>query len=239
MIQCADLTFSHSRRRPLYEELDLTFPTGRTVLLGPNGAGKTTLLRIIAGELRARSGAILLDGVPVAARQLRRRVSFMPQAIAPIRGLSTLEYTRYAAWLRGVSRSDTKAAALRALAQVALVDEQDRPSSKLSGGQLRRLGLAAALVSDPQVLLLDEPTASLDPEQRHRFRSVMQSVPDSLTTVVSTHQIDDVEDIYHQVAVLHTGSLAWSGTPEDFLGLAAGASRQQAEEAYLRIVGGS
>ena len=161
----------------------------------------------------------------------------MPQDIAPLPGLTVSEGVQYAAWLGGHSRRQAKESALEALFAVGLWDKRGEKSTRLSGGQLRRMGLASVLTGAPRVLLLDEPTAGLDPAQRHRFREVLLGLPSDLIVLVSTHQIDDVEDSYDQVRIMADGVLRWAGTPSKLLELAGGESRQQAERAYLRLVG--
>lgn len=195
--------------------MTVEFGPGRTLLLGPNGAGKSTLLRLLGGLLRPTGGRILLDGEPVLARSLQQLVGFMPREIAGLAGLTVFESVRYAAWLAGLPKRSALAAAKEAVAAVGLWDKRDAKSTDLSGGQLRRMGLASVLAGTPSVLLLDEPTAGLDPAQRHRFRDVLLGLPDDLIVVVSTHQVDDVDDSYHQVRVLADGELRWKGTPQE------------------------
>lgn len=150
---------------------------------------------------------------------------------------AVIEGVEYAGWLGGLSRRATRAAAREAVDRVGLGPQKDAKSTRISGGQLRRMGLACALVRTTKVLLLDEPTAGLDPAQRHRFRKVLADLPAELTVVVSTHQLDDVEDTYDRVGVIADGSLRWQGTPAQLLALAADGAKQQAEEAYLSLVG--
>lgn len=236
-VRTNELEFGYSARRKVVSGLSIAFGPGKTVLLGPNGAGKSTLLKLICGLLRPSQGAISVDGEVQKPSQLLRTVGFMPQAVAPMPGLTVVEAVQYSAWLGGLSNPDARRASDEALAMVGLEGKRDDRSTRLSGGQLRRLGMAEALTRTGNVLLLDEPTAGLDPAQRHRFREVLAGLPPELTVVVSTHQIDDVEDIYDQVRVMAHGTLKWEGTPEGLLALAPGKTRQQAEQGYLSLVG--
>jgi ABC-type multidrug transport system ATPase subunit len=231
------LEFGYSSHSAVIRGLSVAFGPGRTVLLGPNGAGKSTLLRLMCGLLRPQRGTVSLAERARPPKQLAREVGFMPQDVAPLSGLSVLEAVQYAAWLGGASGAAARTAAAGALVAVGLQEQLNQKSTRLSGGQLRRLGLACALTRTGQVLLLDEPTAGLDPAQRYRFREVLAELPPELTVVVSTHQLDDVEDIYDQVRVIARGQLRWQGTPDELLALAPGRTRQQAEEAYLALVG--
>ena len=165
-------------------------------MLGPNGAGNTTLLRLLAGDLRARSGQVSItkDGQrSVSGSSLRRQVAWMPQSVSAVAGLNVLEQVAYSGWLGGLP---TKVAMRRADGAVRLVlldDGRDAAATTLSGGQLRRVGLADALAMRADYLLLDEPMAGLDPAQRANFREVLKGLPDC-GLVVSTHQTDDVAD---------------------------------------------
>ena len=236
-IRTDGLEFGYSSRSAVISGLSVTFGPGKTVLLGPNGAGKSTLLKILCGLLRPQRGTVSLADRRCSPKQLTGEVGLMPQEVASLPGLSVLEAVRYAAWLGGTSGAAARIAADDAIAAVGLVEKRDQKSTRLSGGQLRRLGLACALTRTSRVLLLDEPTAGLDPAQRHRFREVLAGLPPELTVVVSTHQLDDVEDSYDQVRVLAHGQLRWQGTPDELLALAPGRTRQQAEQAYLALVG--
>ena len=230
------LDFSYSSA-PVLRSLGCRFGAGRTVLLGPNGAGKSTLFSVLSGVLRARSGTVLLPGSdgPASRRELRSRVGIMPQAIAPVPGLTVAEQVAYAGWLAGLPAGRASRRAGEVLDQVDLAGKADAKAGKLSGGQLRRVGLAQALVAEPEVLLLDEPTAGLDPAQRLRFRSVLHSIPGDRVTVVSTHQVDDITELYDLVAVIEEGQMRFTGTPQEFLAL-ADPGPSQAERAYLSLL---
>ena len=199
-------------------------PEGRPVLLGPNGAGKSTLLGLGASALMPAVGAVRAGGLSSSSRGdesgFRRAVGWMPRRVQGISGLTCREQVAYAGWLKGLTRGAAWDAAAGALDRVDLAAEAGRRSSELSGGQLRRLGLAQTLVHRADVLLLDEPTAGLDPNQRARFREVLRDVSDSTPVLVSTHQVDDLTDLFDTVVVIDHGHLRFTGTPGEFMALA-------------------
>ncbi|MEP7360765.1 MAG: ATP-binding cassette domain-containing protein [Chloroflexota bacterium] len=214
-------------------------PPGRSVLLGPNGAGKTTLLAIGADALAPNRGRVRLGELdPARGGQkiaYRRAVAWMPQRVRAIPGMTCREQVAYVGWLKGLSRSDAWTRAQRALEIVDLTERADATAAHLSGGQLRRLGLAQCLTHDSKVLLLDEPTAGLDPEQRARFRDVLLGLPD-VPVMVATHQVDDLADLFDAVAVMNHGKIVWQGSPAAFLALAPQASKHPGEDAFRLVL---
>jgi ABC-type multidrug transport system ATPase subunit len=236
-------TFAYPRRGSLFENFSLSLPPGRTVLLGPNGAGKSTLLGMLASTLKPAGGAVALEGVAKATRgsQLRRyrsQVGWLPQNVGIFPGLSVREHVAYTGWLKGLSRTDAWARSLHAVRQVDLSEKMNAPAKSLSGGQVRRMGIAGALVHDAQAILLDEPTAGLDPNQRVRFREILTVIPDSVVVVVSTHQTEDVHASYQEVVVLGEGTVRFQGSVAEFAGTApAGVDQRDAiAAAYSRYV---
>jgi len=167
---------------------------------------------------------------------MRRLIGWMPQSVQAIPGFTSQEQVAYAGWLKGMSRSKAWHHASVALDRVGLRSESGRLTSELSGGQRHRVGLAQLLVHDSEVLLLDEPTAGLDPTQRARFRELVREIGGSRPVVASTHQVDDLDDLFETVVVLEGGGIVFQGTVPEFLRLAAPNAPFAAESAYSALV---
>ncbi|WP_406286480.1 ATP-binding cassette domain-containing protein [Streptomyces sp. NBC_00209] len=234
-----NVTYAYRRwSRPILTDFTYALPVGLTVLLGPNGAGKSTLLKLAAGTIRPALGTVALDGVPSTARPYRHNVGWLPQHVQPMPQLTAREYVAYAGWLKGMAASTAHEKAAIALKRVNLTQQAAMKTHRLSGGQLRRLGVAATLVHDAQVLLLDEPTAGLDPQQRRAFRDVLASLSGQARILMSTHDIQDLAEEANHVTVLHAGRILHNGTAKEFLaytppGVAPG---RAAEAAYTTIL---
>ncbi|MGA4844441.1 ABC transporter ATP-binding protein [Streptomyces sp. G45] len=235
-IQFDACSYAYGRRKPaVLDRLTLTVPDGFTVLLGPNGAGKSTLLRLAAGVTRPTAGEVRLGPHSSRGREYRRAVAWMPQTITAMTGLTAREQVAYTGWLKGMSRADAWTAALEALARVELADRADVRTAQLSGGQLRRVGVAAALVHRATVLLLDEPTAGMDPTQRRVFRElVLTLVTGDVRVLMSTHDVGDLAEETHHVTVLGDGRVGFTGTTAAFLAHAPAGTPEarRAEAAY-------
>jgi len=200
---------------------------GITGLLGPNGAGKTTLMRMLATVLAPDAGRVRILGLnpSVGAERLaiRRRLGYMPQEPGFHRNFTAFEFVDYVAILKEhVDRHARHAEARRVLELVALGDVSQRKVKALSGGMRRRLALAQALLGDPRVLVLDEPTAGLDPEQRLRFRELVSDLAHDRVVLLSTHQTEDVAALCRSVLVLNNGSTLFEGTPRELAEVARG-----------------
>ncbi|GAA3289562.1 ATP-binding cassette domain-containing protein [Streptomyces cinereospinus] len=214
------------------------------MLLGPNGAGKSTLLALLASALRPSAGSVTLGDLDTRRRRdvqdYRRIVGWLPQQVRPVPGLRVREQTSYAGWLKGLSRQEAWERSRNALQQVGLEELADRPTAHLSGGQLRRLGIAQTLVHSAQVVLMDEPTAGLDPAQRRVFRCLLDSLRDQTTFVVSTHQTEDLAESYDSVILLDRGRIRFQGPIRSFLDLAPRqvAQERRAEAVYADLVAG-
>lgn len=208
--------------------LDFEVGPGVTILLGPNGAGKTTLLRCLATVMRPDGGTIEICGIRIGNepdnRAARSRLGYMPQTAGFNRALSVRRHLERVAVLRGIGDRPSRTVAIdMALEAVGLTSQSDRKIKALSGGMRRRLALSQALIGSPEVLILDEPTAGLDPEQRAVFRSIVGTVANSGASVlVSTHQPEDVMGISGSVMVLAQGRLHFQGTPDDLAEQARG-----------------
>jgi ABC-2 type transport system ATP-binding protein len=188
-------------------------------LLGPNGAGKTSLLRMLATVLPPSSGEIALLGrdprASAARRDIRQRLGYLPQNLGYYASFTVVEFVEYFALLKEMPSPAVPKAVAVAVERVDLGPKAKAKLRTLSGGMLRRVGIAQAIVNNPDLLLLDEPTAGLDPEQRVQFRSLMRSLGESATVIVSTHLVEDVGAACSEVALMSAGKIVFRGTPED------------------------
>ena len=224
-IEIADLTRRFGRTRAV-DGVDLRTGPGVFGLLGPNGAGKTTLLRMLATVIPPTSGSLrLLERNPSEhgpRREIRRRLGYLPQNLGYYPGFTVVEFVEYFALLKEVPPRQVPAAVAAAVERVGLGDKATAKLRTLSGGMLRRAGIAQAIVNEPELVLFDEPTAGLDPEQRVEFRSVLRELGERATVVVSTHLVEDVGAACAEVALMHQGSIAFQGTPEELVARGAG-----------------
>ncbi|TBL35464.1 ABC transporter ATP-binding protein [Verrucosispora sp. SN26_14.1] len=205
-------------RRLAVDGLDLALTTGVHGLLGPNGAGKTTLMRSLATVLAPTAGRLTLLGHPVDGRAdlraVRRGLGYLPQHFGFYPRFTVREFVGYMAWLKEMPKAAIPAAVQRAVDRVGLTDRADTRLKTLSGGMLRRAGIAQAIVNDPQLLLLDEPTVGLDPEQRLDFRELLRDLGTDSCVLVSTHMVEDVAAACTDVILINEGRLVWQGTAE-------------------------
>ncbi len=215
------------------------------MFLGPNGAGKSTVLSLAASMQRPDAGTVNYRGWTTTrradVRPYREQVSWLPQQVDCVPGLTAREQVAYVGWLKGMGRSDAWNRAMHALEQVEMRDHADRKVSELSGGQVRRIGVAQSLVHKAKVLLLDEPTAGMDPRQRRVFHNVLGKLADEVSVVLSTHDVSDLDDVYDNVVVLSGGAVQFSGSVGEFLALAqeGAAPGRLAENAYNAVVAGA
>src|SRR5215467_9475207 len=198
--------------------VDLRAGPGVFGLLGPNGAGKTSLLRIMATAIQPTSGRVrLLDRDPRGhgpRREIRRRLGYLPQNLGYYRGFTVAEFVEYFALLKEMPAARIPSAVAAAVDRVGLGDRSKARLRTLSGGMLRRVGIAQAIVNEPDLLLLDEPTAGLDPEQRVAFRALLRDLGQRATIVVSTHLVEDVGAACTEVALMDRGMIVFRGTPD-------------------------
>jgi ABC-2 type transport system ATP-binding protein len=208
------------------DDVSLDLSPGVVGLLGPNGAGKTTLLRMLATVLAPDRGSIeILERSTASGTEredIRRRLGYLPQDPGFHRGFRAFDFVDYVAILKGmVDRKARHDEVRRVLTLVGLDDVMHRRIRSLSGGMRRRVGIAQSLLGDPELLVLDEPTAGLDPEQRLRFRELLTDRPADRTVLLSTHQTDDVAALCQRVVVLHGGCVRFDGTSAELTAVAA------------------
>lgn len=213
---------------------------GVTALLGVNGAGKSTLLSICAGILPAGAGAVEILSRPLAERKSRkaalRSVAIMPQSASFPSNLTALDVVTYLGWLKGMPGAEAGRRAHESLAAVGLSKQTHKKCGSLSGGMLRRVALAQALVNAPAVILLDEPSTGLDPEQRRGMVELIRQLPS--TVLLSSHVVEDVEDLAQRVIVLDGGRVVFDDTVDALTaGLAVGGRRSVVEAGFFRAIG--
>lgn len=228
------------------DNISLRITPGVWGLLGANGAGKTTLMRIIAGIMKPTSGKVIYDGIPIETLQESYRdiFGYLPQEFGFYPEFTVVDYLEYVAALKGLSPQDTKRKIDELLSKLTLADVRHKKISKLSGGMKRRVGIAQALLNEPEILILDEPTSGLDPGERVRFRNLLSEFAHDRIVLISTHIVSDVEYIATQNAVMKDGKLIATGTTEELVKLVEGkvwnttipASALSEYEHKLRIV---
>ncbi|NIM02356.1 MAG: ATP-binding cassette domain-containing protein [Acidobacteria bacterium] len=205
--------------------VDLSFGTGLFGLLGPNGAGKSTLMRILCTLLVPTAGQVRVDGYDVVAERdaVRASLGYLPQEFGAWRLQRVEEALDTLALLAGItSRGERHERIGRVLEEVGLAKVSDRKVKKLSGGMLRRLGVAQALIHDPKIIVVDEPTVGLDPEERLRFRKVMADLSQDRTIVLSTHIVSDLGSSCSDLAIIDAGKIEFRGSPADLTEQARG-----------------
>jgi ABC-type multidrug transport system ATPase subunit len=215
-VEITDLTRRFGRTTAV-AGVDLAAGSGVFGLLGPNGAGKTSLLRMMATVIPPTSGRLrLLERDPGnygPRREIRRRLGYLPQNLGYYPGFTVVEFIEYFALLKEMPSARVPGAVAAAVERVELGGRAKAKLRTLSGGMLRRVGIAQAIVNDPELLLLDEPTAGLDPEQRVTFRALLRDIGQHATVVVSTHLVEDVGAACTEVALMDSGKIVFQGTP--------------------------
>ncbi|MGC0420835.1 ATP-binding cassette domain-containing protein [Embleya sp. AB8] len=219
MLELIDVTKDYPGGKRAVDGVTLRLEPGLLGLLGPNGAGKSSLMRIIATVTRPTSGRIRFDGVDVRADPdaLRRVLGYLPQDFGVYPNLGAREFLSYLAAAKGLTARSARARIEELLEAVNLADVGKRPLGRFSGGMLRRVGIAQALLADPRVLVVDEPTAGLDPEERVRFRNLLAELAVDRVVLLSTHIVSDVESVASDIAVLSGGTLLRRATPDQLL----------------------
>ncbi|MFC8091970.1 ABC transporter ATP-binding protein [Streptomyces sp. NPDC057301] len=238
-INFTSCSFGYGRTgTPILSNLSYTLPDGFTVLLGPNGAGKSTMLKLASGLYKPHSGTVRMGDLASRDLAYLKQVAWMPQTIIPMTGLTAREQVAYTGWLKGMTKPDAWDAALAALDRVNMADQAGIRAKKLSGGQLRRIGVASALVHGASTLLLDEPTAGMDPTQRRVFRDLITSLAtDEVRVLMSTHDVADLAEEADQVTVLCKGRITFTGPTQAFLAHAPHDTPEarRAESAYTAV----
>ncbi|KXV76002.1 ABC transporter ATP-binding protein [Acetobacter cerevisiae] len=216
-----ELTKTYRNGVRALDGISLDISPGIYGLLGPNGAGKSSLMRTLATLQVPDSGSISFDGTDVLVNPaaLRTRLGYLPQQIGAYPGVSARSLLERFAWLKGYTRRAVRCMQVEALLeQVNLRDVADRPATTFSGGMLRRFGIAIALIGSPDLLIVDEPTAGLDPEERNRFHRVLADVAREAVVLLSTHIVEDIENLCYRLAIIAKGRVVAEGTVADLTG---------------------
>ncbi|MDR2413682.1 MAG: ABC transporter ATP-binding protein [Odoribacteraceae bacterium] len=208
------------------DKLNLEIESGMFGLLGPNGAGKTTLMRIMTLLQDSSSGTILYDNYDISRdrKEIRALLGYLPQDFRFFEKLKTWEFLDYGAGLAGIRGKRQRGEVVdEMLRKVGLFEVRDRWANRLSGGMKRRLGIAQALIGQPKVIIVDEPTTGLDPEERIRFRNILSEVSDKDAVIIlSTHIVGDISSTCKKLALLNRGELKFEGSPDEMIALARG-----------------
>jgi ABC-type multidrug transport system ATPase subunit len=221
------LTKVYGGRVHALDGVDLTIQRGMFGLLGPNGAGKTTLMRILAGILHPTGGAVRIDGQECSSERnrtaLKRVLGYLPQELGVYPDLSARQFLDYIGILKGLDDSRARRQRVEELLEVVgLSAEADRKLKTFSGGMKRRVGIAQALLNDPRLLIVDEPTAGLDPEERIRFRNLLSELAGDRTVLLSTHIVEDIAQTCRRMAILARGQIVFDGTTAELVAGARG-----------------
>ena len=206
------------------QNINLQLRPGVLGLFGPNGAGKSTLMRILATVTRPTRGRVLWNNVEVLASPdpLRMVLGYLPQDFGIYPHLSACEFLQYLAAVKGLAPSSARRRIDELLSVVNLTEVRDRPLGGFSGGMRQRVGIAQALLNDPQLLIVDEPTAGLDPEERVRFRNLLSELSGERIVILSTHIVSDVAAVASDIAILNHGLLLVHNSPESLLAALSG-----------------
>lgn len=221
-----NLSKTYPSGKQALKKVSLEIGNGMFGLLGPNGAGKTTLMRILVTLMEPSEGTVSFDGLDMKRDRgrIRAMLGYLPQEFRMFPRLKTWEFLDYSAALSGVKSSRVRRESVeKMLEAVGLYEARERLANKLSGGMKRRLGIAQALIGDPKILVVDEPTIGLDPEERLRFRNLLADLSSGDRIIIlSTHIVGDISSTCTDMAMLHQGELVFSGSPETLLDQARG-----------------
>ncbi len=217
-IKISNLSKVYSGGNKALDDVNLTIKEGMFGLLGPNGAGKSTLMRILVTIMQPTSGEVLINGRDInkQRKEVRKMLGYLPQDFRFFARLRSWEFLDYAARLAGMtSGKERREQVDRMLQDVGLFHVRNRMANKLSGGMKRRLGIAQALISSPSIIIVDEPTTGLDPEERIRFRNLLSDLSNTGTIIIlSTHIVGDISSTCNQMALLNEGKLVYDGAPD-------------------------
>ena len=212
---CIDRLTKQYQNKIAVDRISLRLKPGVYGLLGANGAGKTTLMRMLCGILKPTSGTITFDGCDVSSEAYRAELGYLPQDFGYYPEFSGMDFLLYMASLKGLTKTEAKRKINILLETVGLVEVAKKKISTYSGGMKQRIGIAQALLNDPKIIILDEPTAGLDPKERVRFRKLIQEWGQDSIVLLSTHIVSDIEHIADYVLLMKAGQLIYQGSAEE------------------------
>ncbi len=224
-INIKNLTKIYKKGVKALDDVNIEIGEGMFGLLGPNGAGKTTLMKILATLLEATSGDVKVGKYDIAnnRKEIRGMLGYLPQEFGVYPKLKTWEFLDYIASLNGIKNKTKKRKEVEEMLDVmGLTEVRDRKAKKLSGGMIRRLGIAQALIGDPKVLIIDEPTTGLDPEERIKFRNLLADISQNKIIILSTHIVGDISSTCQNIALLDNGKIVFEGNPLELVKMAEG-----------------
>ena len=244
-ISIQNLTKIYGNGHKALKSINLEIETGMFGLLGANGAGKSTLMRILVSLMQPTSGTITINGHDLLKNRkaIRSMTGYLPQDFSAFPKLKTWEFLDYSARMGGVKEKRKRRDAIdEMLEEVGLFEVRERYANQLSGGMKRRLGIAQALIGEPQIIIVDEPTTGLDPDERIRFRNLLTKISSKdVIIILSTHIVGDISSTCTQMALLRSGNLLYTGSPEALINMAKGkvwrihASHEQFDEVNVKF----
>ena len=220
MLEITNLSHTYANGTVALNDVSLSIPRGMFGLLGPNGAGKSTLMRTVATLQAPTAGSIQFNDIDVLAEpeRLRRTLGYLPQDFGVYPRVSAFAMLDQMAVLKGITgKGERKSVVETLLQQTNLWNVRDKAIAGFSGGMRQRFGIAQALIGNPELIIVDEPTAGLDPEERNRFLNLLAAIGDNVVVILSTHIVDDVADLCPRMAVLANGRLQLEGKPADLI----------------------
>lgn len=223
-LEIKTLTKQYNKHKTGLSDYSITIEKGILGLLGPNGAGKSTLMKIIATISKPTSGTVFLDGEDIVENpdHIRRVLGYLPQDFGVYPNLNAYEFLEYIAAMKGVGGKGLKQRIEILLEGVNLISDAKKNIGTYSGGMKQRIGIAQALINDPKVLIFDEPTVGLDPEERVRFRQLISDLAGDCIIILSSHIVSDIDTIADKVAIMRQGKLITVGEPKDIISQATG-----------------
>lgn len=220
MLQISNLSKTYPNGVQALKDVNLNISNGMFGLLGPNGAGKSSLMRTIATLQDADSGSIIFNGIDVFAQkqELRKTLGYLPQEFGVYPKVSAEEMLHYIARLKGINNDKERNELVKALLeQVNLYNHRTKYLGGYSGGMKQRFGIAQALIGNPKLIIVDEPTAGLDPAERLRFNNLLSEIGENIVVILSTHIVDDVSELCNDMAIIAAGRVVQRGNPEELL----------------------